>query len=341
MVVYPNKARTTITLASVKPPISILNPVGNRTSYAYTFGGVTTNSLGYLSRVEDARGHMTTISYQPVGSGTTAIFPTAIQSPVAQYQYKYNSNNQLAAVVDELGNRSSLVWDSSATGLRSSTPITNGPAMSTIRWRGSWPCKTRWACGRPSSTTARAGWLRTSIRWAFEPAMRMTPTASCCTCKDPLGNITTTLHDSVNRLTARIDPLGNRTSFTYDVDSRLIRTTNPIGAITTQIFDANSRLMATVDALGLRTSYAYDISSNLIRTINPLGQINTTVFDLANRPVAQIDALGNRTSFAYDASWNLIRTTNPLGFITTSVFDSVNRLVGHRRSPVEPHNFQL
>ena len=77
--------------------------------------------------------------------------------------------------------------------------------------------------------------------------------------------------------------MGNRTSFTYDVDGRLIRTTNPIGAITTQIFDANSRVVATIDPLGLRTSYGYDVSSNLIRTTNPLGQISTTVFDLANR----------------------------------------------------------
>ena len=101
----------------------------------------------------------------------------------------------------------------------------------------------------------------------------------------------------------RIDPLGNRVSYTYDVDSRLIRTTNPIGAITTQIFDANSRLIATIDPLGLRNSYAYDASSNLIRTVNPLGQINTTVFDLANRVKAQIDPIGNRTSFAYDGAW--------------------------------------
>ena len=29
-----------------------------------------------------------------------------------QYSFVYNSNNQVKAVIDELGNRSSLVWDS-------------------------------------------------------------------------------------------------------------------------------------------------------------------------------------------------------------------------------------
>ena len=113
VVTYPTKGRTTLTLGenTPGPPSTIINPIGNRTSYVYAPSG--SNSLGYLSRATDARGHMTTISYQPVGSGKTAIYPTSIQSPVAQYQYKYNSNNQLAAVIDELGNRSSLVWDSS------------------------------------------------------------------------------------------------------------------------------------------------------------------------------------------------------------------------------------
>ena len=113
VVVYPNNARTTLSLGtSPGSPRTILNPVGNRTIVCLCVCGFNANSLGLPEPLTDGRGHMTTICYQPVGSGTTAIFPTGIQSPVAQYQYKYNSNNQLAAVVDELGNRSTLVWDS-------------------------------------------------------------------------------------------------------------------------------------------------------------------------------------------------------------------------------------
>ena len=285
MVVYPTLARTTLTLKTVgEAPISILNPVGNRTSYAYTYsGGVTTNTLGYLNRVEDGRGNITTISYQSAAVGTTAIFPTAIQNPIASYQYRYNSNNQLAAVIDELGNRSSLVWDSSGNRTAVIDPYNQRTSYvydSMARLVAVQNC-----AGLPGNPALRqpgpAG-------CGYQPAglpnqlclRHQQPVAAV---KDPLGNITTTLHDNVNRLTAQIDPLGNRTSFTYDVDGRLIRTTNPIGAITTQIFDANSRLVATIDPLGLRTSYGYDVSSNLIRTMNPLGQINTTVFDLANR----------------------------------------------------------
>ena len=75
VVTYPTKGRTTLTLGenTPGPPSTIINPIGNRTSYVYAPSG--SNSLGYLSRATDARGHMTTISYQPVGSGKTAIYP--------------------------------------------------------------------------------------------------------------------------------------------------------------------------------------------------------------------------------------------------------------------------
>ncbi len=93
-VTYPTLGQTKMTL-SLRSLIvqSIANPVGNRTTYVYAFTG-SANTSGYLGTARDARNHRTTISYQPVGNGATAIYPTAIQTPISQYQYRYNSNNQ-------------------------------------------------------------------------------------------------------------------------------------------------------------------------------------------------------------------------------------------------------
>ena len=203
-------------------------------------------------------------------------------------------------------------------------------------------CKTRWACGRRSSTTARAGWLPTSIRWAFGPVYAYDANSQLLRVQDPLGHITTTLHDNVNRLTAQIDPLGNRTSFTYDVDGRLIRTTNPIGAITTQVFDANSRLVATVDPLGLRTSYGYDA----FEQFDPDDQSPGSDQHQRLRPGQprwwrKLTRWGTAPALRMTRAWNLIRTINPLGFITTSVFDSVNRLVATVDPLVNRTSYQL
>ena len=45
------------------------------------------------------------------------------------------------------------------------------------------------------------------------------------------------MFDTTNRLVATIDPLGNRTSYSYDFADDQIRVTNPLGFVTTGVFD--------------------------------------------------------------------------------------------------------
>jgi len=66
---------------------------------------------------------------------------------------------------------------------------------------------------------------------------------------DPLGRITTSVFDTTNRLAATIDPLGQRTSFSYDLRDELIRVTDPLGHIATTVFDNLLTPVASVDPL--------------------------------------------------------------------------------------------
>ena len=56
----------------------------------------------------------------------------------------------------------------------------------------------------------------------------------------------------------RMDPLGDRTTLTYDAVGRRTASTNPLGEISTAVYDAAGRTAAVVDPLGLRTSFTYD-----------------------------------------------------------------------------------
>ena len=51
--------------------------------------------------------------------------------------------------------------------------------------------------------------------------------------KDPMGRITTTIFDALNRPVVTIDPMNNRTTTTYDGDGEVIQVIDPMGRITT------------------------------------------------------------------------------------------------------------
>jgi RHS repeat-associated protein len=326
MLINPRGAQTTLVDTNPKN-WTTQDPFGALTHYKWD-----TSFSQQLVAVQDARGNLTSFTYQLLNNGAYSLAAARKASFISstgqgQYSYLYNSNNQVNALVDELGNRSTLVRDSLGNRIAVVDPFNQrtsyhydsmGRLTAVQNALGLRATQLYDSQGRRSVDINPLG-QRTSYAYDVNSQRLRT--------QDPLGHITTTLHDAMNRLTVQVDPLGHRTSFSYDANGRLVRSTNPIGAITTRLYDLNSRLVATIDPLGLRTSFGYDATSNLIRTINPLGQINTSVFDLGNRLTAQIDALGNRTSFGYDVAWNPLRTINPLGAITTSVFDTTNRLV--------------
>ena len=95
---------------------------------------------------------------------------------------------------------------------------------------------------------------------------------------------------------ANIDPLGSRTSYTYQYGQRST-VENPLGAVTTYQRDLVNRVTAEIDALGNRTTYTYDLDGRLVATTNPLGARWTTLYDSRGRVEATIDPLGNRTTY--------------------------------------------
>jgi YD repeat-containing protein len=115
-------------------------------------------------------------------------------------------------------------------------------------------------------------------------------------------NINTTVYDPVGRILAQVDPLGNRTSFVYDVANDRVSTQNPLGAISTQVYNGLQQMVASVDPLGNRTSFGYDVVGCPVSTTNPLNFTNTRIYDVDSRVVATVDPRGNRTGFGFDGA---------------------------------------
>ena len=134
--------------------------------------------------------------------------------------------------------------------------------------------------------------------------------------QNPLGQVTTYLRDSMNRLTGLIDARGYRTSYSlrcqlstpadhrppqrdHDVSLR------PVGAA-----GGDDRSARRADYVRLRSG------GNRIAVINPLNERTTSLFDLCGRMIAQVDPLLNRTTFVFDPAGNQQRVVNALNYIS-------------------------
>ena len=107
---------------------------------------------------------------------------------------------------------------------------------------------------------------------------------------NPLGQITTSVIDTTNRVAAVVDPLGDRVSMTYDFADDQVRMTNPLGFVTTGVFDKLLRPVDSVDPLLNRTTTTFDAGGRRIRIQDANGKITTTVHNSANRFLATLNA---------------------------------------------------
>jgi len=141
---------------------------------------------------------------------------------------------------------------------------------------------------------------------------------------DAKGNVRRTEYDAEGNVTARVDALGRRASYTYDALNRLVETTDPSGASTTQGFcaDVSGQACGVVDPLGNLTQVSFDALGRPLATLDPNGHSTQQEYDLAGRRVSSTDASGAKTGYGYDAAGRLASVTDPLGGITAYGYDA-------------------
>jgi RHS repeat-associated protein len=138
------------------------------------------------------------------------------------------------------------------------------------------------------------------------------------------------------------------TSYQYDSDGRIIRTTKPLGRLETLTYDAagnitslttpkNEKWLYAFNALNQPTtttapdgsvieSFTYDALGNLTAATNRDGTVKAYTNDSRGLPVTMTDSSGT-TMFAYDADQQLLTQTDPAGGVTRLVYDSSGRVV--------------
>jgi RHS repeat-associated protein len=189
-----------------------------------------------------------------------------------------------------------------------------------------------------------------------------TETAYMSSTKDALGNVTQTPVDicgstcpNTGNLKGIIDPLGNRTSFTYDRYGNVTGETDALGNVTARTYDSMGRLLQEsrtrlVDGVAqtLTTKNTYDAKGQLIQVEHPDGSLTKTTYDAIGKVTAETDANNRTTRYEYDSTGrqtamiyadntrettiydpegNEISKTDRAGRTTKMVYDAANRLV--------------
>jgi RHS repeat-associated protein len=119
---------------------------------------------------------------------------------------------------------------------------------------------------------------------------------------DQRGAVWQSGYDGLDRVRTQTDPLGNTTTYTYDVAGRRLVTTD------TDLDSAGGAAATYV------SSIHFDARGRAVRAVDALGNVTATDYEDRDLPVAITSPLGARTEYAHDAQGALVLAR---GFVGT------------------------
>ena len=141
------------------------------------------------------------------------------------------------------------------------------------------------------------------------------------TARDGQGRLAGYEYDAQSRLVAHVDPAGERWTFAYDDDNRLVSMTDPeTRTLALNRYNAAGQVTNQVSATG--QTWRYRCLGRESSETDPLGNTVRYRFDRDGRPVEVLrPALGRQTT-AYDGRGHAIATVSPAGVTDLVAFDS-------------------
>jgi RHS repeat-associated protein len=273
--------------------IAITDMNGNSLAFAH-------DPSGNLASVIDAAGRTTTFAYDATNRLTTITDPAG-----KNYTFTYSSN-MLSTVIWPDNSSWQYTYNAKGFMLNKTDPLDK---ITTYTYDASHRVLT----GTDSAGTKSVAY----------PTATTTVKSTSFTEED--GGVWTTTYDSHNAyITARTDPYGKTTSYTYDANRNLTRETAPDGSFTSYTYDAAGNRLSMTDALGNTTTFTYNSLGQVTSSTDPLGRTSSSSYDVKGNLVQTIDAVGAKTSYTYDARGNLTGVTNPLGQTSTFTYDAAN-----------------
>jgi large repetitive protein len=141
---------------------------------------------------------------------------------------------------------------------------------------------------------------------------------------DANGHTTKFEYDVLNRRTATILPLGQRSTTVYDAVGNVASTTDANSHTISYQYDALNRLTVEQFANGEKVSYTYTLTGQLATSIDA-GGVTKYSYDEDDRLLSRTDPDGQKIQYTYDSVGNRTSVVIPAG-TTSYAYDAANRL---------------
>ena len=297
------------------------------TQYTYDAANrlvAVTDPLGGISRTEYDVGGRVTAMIDPLGRRSSYSYDllsrlSAITYPDATSEsWTYDAESNVIATTDRAGRAMNYMYDELKRQVK--VMLADGSSTQTVYSPG----------GRVAATIDAKG-NRTD--YAYDSAGRrivttLPPVANGISGPPLVRPQVSTALTSLGTPVSATDANGRITTFQYDANGRLTKTTHPDGSTQLQTWDALGRRASLTNEEGQTTTFGYDGLGRLVSVAGLAGSASYT-YDQAGNLVTQTDALGRVTRYRYDALNRLVEKTYPGGNTERYTFDAVGNLVAH------------
>jgi RHS repeat-associated protein len=315
------------------------------------------DSSGRLIEMTDAAGNTTTFEHDldgrketitdPLTNRTVHIYDergnviTSINALAQVTSHNYDLNNNLLSESDALGNTTSYTYDERGLRLSTTDPLGHSTSLTYDD-----------LYGKITSSTDARGRITTNI---YDGQGNLTSSVQTLN-PGTVGShdiVTGTEYDfKTGQPTATIDPLGNRSEYSYDSIGSLVKTTSKdaAGNVLAEAFVGDLDGSSGYDDNGNKTveyvtrtlpsgtvetnvtRYMYDGQNRPIKTILPANTggddyTTQTLFNDIGKPDSTTDLYGRQTLYKYDLRGNVSQTKYPDGSIARTVYDALGRAV--------------
>jgi RHS repeat-associated protein len=319
----------------------------NGTVYTFTTYPQLGEGQAFLSSITDLSGNTTTLTLN--SSRPQQVL--SMTDPVGRsLTFAYDSSNRITQVTDPIGRKVQYTYDSASGAIATVTDANGGVTKYTYDSSGNLATITdargvvieqntynESFDGRITQQVNADGGVLHFAYTLQNPTLATSPVLQTVV-TDPLGNQTTYRFNMQGFLVSVADASGQTRTLNRDpAHSNLVSDYtgngscgicgNPASGDIHYTFDAVGNLLTRTDSLGNTTKYTYDTRFNKVSSVtDPLGNTTSIVYDANGKIISVTDANGNMTKYQYDQFGEQIASTDPTGATTASTYDAFGNL---------------